>query len=192
MTKHRLWIDFETTGLDVHDDDAVEVYAVVTDQFNRPVAGEVESLIQPSPEALYRAITNQFVYPMHTANGLLDDIAHGLADDSLPDLHDVEEQIVTMLEEAGCTKGKVKLSGSGVGHFDLPFIQARMPRLAEWLTYYVHDVGNLRRGFEDETGRLLVRVNNDKTHRARQDVECHIAEDAAFKALFARSVKESA
>lgn len=184
-SRNLLWLDFESTGLDLHDDDALEVFAVVENSEGLQWGSAVESLVAPSDEALARAHGNQFVEPMHTVNGLFDDIEAARNAGTLPTLTQVETSIIAMLEETGSRKGRVTLAGSGVGHFDILFIQARMPELASWLTYFVHDIGVQRRAYaRANNGALLVRVNNDKTHRAKQDVECHLAEDAAFNALY--------
>lgn len=176
-----LWLDFESTGLDPNSDDPIEVAVILTDAEHQPIA-RYESVIVPREEALYRLILSPVVLEMHRANGLLDEVVAGKVTGTAKSLTQVEEDLLALLAEHSPTQ-EVTLSGSGVGHYDLPVILSRMPMLAECLTYFVNDVGTLRRAYIRSNGRPLTNANASKTHRAMDDIECHLAEGRAFHEL---------
>ena len=72
-----VWIDCEMTGLDLSADALIEVAVVVTDYELRPLGEGVDVLIRPPAAALERM--SDFVREMHTASGLLDELADGLS-----------------------------------------------------------------------------------------------------------------
>src|SRR5699024_8687453 len=80
--------------------------------------------------------------------------------------------------------GKVVLAGSGVSHFDSRVIRARMPHVQELLNYRQFDVGIMRIQYLHWTKTNLTDVNDDKTHRAMDDVRCHLKEAQAFRQFF--------
>jgi oligoribonuclease len=76
MTDPLVWIDCEMTGLDLTRDALVEVACIVTDGELNPVDEGVAVVIKPPPETLEQM--SDVVREMHTASGLLDELAGGV------------------------------------------------------------------------------------------------------------------
>lgn len=173
-----LWLDLETTGLDVERDEIVEVAVIGTDDDLNPIF-EFSEVCRPSKHSLYNELMS---LDFHAINGLASDVAT-----STQTIGDVENALLAELERiAGpVSRGSLILAGSGVGHFDRKFIAKHMHRLDQLLHYRPIDVGSARELFLRTQGRLHTEVNNLKTHRALDDVNCHLAEARAFAGMFA-------
>lgn len=171
-----LWMDLETTGDDPKDDVILEVGAILTDtDLNRLETFDwmVKDPLAKSKLANAPAVVQE----MHDLSGLslMVNSGYGVS------LGAVERDLV-----AGC-RGRLQegqtvvLAGSGVGHFDFPFVKKQMPALAELLAYYVIDVGVLRRSFEMwGHGDMLIEKGH-KPHRALEDAELHLREAQTIK-----------
>lgn len=166
MTHNWLWLDVETTGLDEHAGQLLEVAAAVVDDGalgSFEIIESVEAVILPAAEM----VMDPYVRAMHTKNGLLQAIAmgHGMA------LGDADEMIRAFVDQYLPPGEKVILAGDSV-HFDQRWIKAHLPGLAERLHHRVFDVTTLRQmarvwgpGFES--------TKSDK-HRALYDVQCSV------------------
>ncbi len=176
-----LWLDLETTGLSTLDgkDEIIEIGCILTTQY-LDVIGEFTSVVKPSSHAFDRLVANQFVWDMHTKSGLLDNLKDGHP------LHVVENDLIRWLGKVA-TCDRLTLAGSGVGAFDLPTLRVQMPKVAGGLNYYVIDVGVIRRAHEMWVGTPVSAANDAKTHRAMDDVRCHLEDGKAFAALWQRT-----
>src|SRR5260370_7019818 len=76
MTDRLVWIDCEMTGLDLIRDALVEIACIVTDGELNALDDGIDVLIKPPAEALDGM--HEVVRDMHTASGLLDELASGL------------------------------------------------------------------------------------------------------------------
>ena len=186
---HLLFTDLETTGLDPAHDEIIEAAFLLTTT-DLTVLAESEMLVRPSPAALHRLLADDQVAAMHNRNGLLRDLRAAdrpepAADtDHATSLRDAEQRVIDLLHAHSVRAGQLHIAGSGVAAFDKPFLARHMPRLHGLLHYAPIDVGVLRRTWSMWTGGDLVTVNQDKTHRAADDVRCHLAEATAFRRLF--------
>ncbi len=199
-----LWLDLESTGLDTSaGDEIIEIGCILTTDYLRTL-GEFAAVVKPSDTALSRLFDDQFLVDMHTANGLLDEIDGGRS------ITWVEHDLLAWLDSFGTSepdtnRRRIKASGydtdhvldvvipaspkftlacSGVGHFDLPTVREHMPRLAGRLNYFVLDVGVIRRAHEMWVSTPVSAANDAKTHRALDDVRCHLDEARAFQDLW--------
>lgn len=175
------FIDLETDGLPDGQDFSVvnilEMGMVVTNLALEPLAGYHEVVKMTKPAA-QRIAVNDYVKQMHTKNGLL----QASIKESQMTLAEVEQETLSVLKETGLSQGEFMLAGSGIASFDFPLIKLAMPELASWFTYYVLDVGILRRGHQILSGgrTFYSKVNESygdmKAHRAYADAEAHLKE----------------
>ena len=170
-------------GADTDGDEIVEVGVIGTTLDLKPLF-EVETMIAPTRRTLRRAGANPVVYGMMMANGLWGDLEAAIGTGLFPSLNSVETDLVALINRYSAPGAKVVLAGSGVGTFDSRFIKVQMPALAARLTYYPHDIGVLRREWKIATGHDLVDSDNNKTHRAFDDVLCHLEEARAYREVF--------
>lgn len=167
-----LWLDLETTGLDVNHDRILEVAAVLTDGDLR-VIESYHAVLKWSEEALEHLITEPEVWEMHSRNGLIDACTEASA--TLPD---VSGDLLRFLDDY--VDGKAILAGSGVAHFDLLWLREWLPRVAERLAYYTLDIGVVRRFLQIVVG-LPDEDRPQVPHRALNDVLLHIEEARAYR-----------
>ena len=161
-----LWLDLETTGLDPHTSQILEVAACVAD-LDRPfdASDTFEAVLSSS-------VTPDHVHPvvaeMHRKNGLWVACA-----ESRTTLLEVEERLVAMAggTQAADKEDRTTLAGSTVS-FDLGFIRVHMPRLASLLHYRVYDVSSVVL-FCRSLG--MTRPARSEAHRAMADVRESIA-----------------
>src|SRR5258708_19258128 len=84
MTDRLVWIDCEMTGLDLSRDALVEIACIVTDGELNALDEGIDVVIKPPAEAL--DTMHEVVRDMHTASGLLAELAGGL---TLAQAHDL-------------------------------------------------------------------------------------------------------
>ncbi|WIB65467.1 exonuclease domain-containing protein [Curtobacterium sp. MCBD17_040] len=184
MTEYLLHTDLETTGLDPATCSIVEVGAILTDA-NLNTLATMNMLVRPEQfTADGDVIWQPGAKELADLNGLADDVDAGLMDDTLVDVAAVEQGLLALIAAHVPEGATLLLAGSGVAKFDSRFIERYMPTLHRRLAYYPADVGILRRAYRRATGRDLTPVNEDKTHRAFDDVECHLEEARAFNQFF--------
>lgn len=170
------WVDLETTG-NRPEDHIIEVGAVLTDRelteidSVRLVIGATASQL----EGMEPLVVN-----MHTKNGLLAEV--GKSNIALPK---ADQLMAAWIKQY--TKGEhIPLAGSGVLHFDRPYIKKDLPEFNRYLSYWAYDVGVIRR-----TLRLwgidtwwADAASDGKNHRALDDVRGHIEEMRRYKMEF--------
>jgi oligoribonuclease len=175
-----LWVDLETTGSDeTRGDEILEIACIVTDKDLNEVKGEWQSLVRPSLIGQKRLVENDFVRKMHMENGLLAELTG-----ETPDISGVDYRLAEWLDKnfhRSLPIKKFTLAGSGVAHFDSRFIRGYMPRLSAQLNYFTIDVGVIRRSWREWVGTEVSNANEGKTHRAMDDIRCHLEEARAFQ-----------
>lgn len=171
-----LFLDLETTG-NGEEDEIIEVGCSLVETADWTEVGFYSHLVVPSPAAWDRMIANDVVHKMHESNGLIRDLmavdVPGAYSAEAID-RDVEQWLDIFLK--GETR-HIPYGGSGVEHFDRPYIRRQMPRLNKRITFWAYDAGTHRRTFR-LAGRpwLNGKTSADKTHRALADARFHAAE----------------
>lgn len=169
-----LWLDFETSGLDVDLDHVLEFACVLTEPFPGcerlwahhavlPLTPKAEARLTATPEAM----------AMHVRTGLLDESRFA----GPVTLDDIETAVIGALDNLGYPL--LQLVGTGVSHFDIHLIRRLMPRLYSRLYYGPLDVGQLRRWFR-VAGLSLPPETDNLAHRAMPDVERSMFEAGWF------------
>jgi len=135
MNDRMVWIDCEMTGLSLSDDALIEVAALVTDSELNVLGEGVDIVIRP-PERTLETMPD-VVRQMHTASGLLDELAEGTT------LADAEAQVLAYVREHVKEPGKAPLCGNSVGT-DRGFLSRDMPALEDYLHYRIVDVSSVK------------------------------------------------
>ncbi|MDO5727082.1 MAG: oligoribonuclease [Bowdeniella nasicola] len=130
-----VWIDCEMTGLDLAQDELVEVAVVVTDSQLTPLDGGIDVLIKPSASAL--AGMSDFVKRMHTTSGLLDDLTHAGT------LAEANTEIMAYLRSHLPEPKVAPLAGNSVST-DRAFLEKGLPEVANHLHYRTIDVSSFK------------------------------------------------
>ena len=135
MNDRMVWIDCEMTGLSLSEDALIEVAALVTDSELNVLGEGVDIVIRPPERAL--ETMPDVVRQMHTASGLLDELAEGTT------LADAEAQVLAYVREHVKEPGKAPLCGNSVGT-DRGFLSRDMPALEDYLHYRIVDVSSVK------------------------------------------------
>lgn len=184
-----VWVDLETTGLDVDTTLLLEVAAVGTRDDLTPV-WEFQAVTQPDEPVRWDTL-HPAVIEMHEANGLRASIDRG---DGLP-VDIVAEGLCTVIDQwchgSERTKGLPVLAGSSVGGFDLPIMRRCLPAVVHERRLFRGgnrsiDVSSIKEvahrwGWRDVMPSLEAPESDDKRHRALADVYATIAEAAHYR-----------
>jgi len=135
MTDQLVWIDCEMTGLDVAHDALIEIACIVTDGQLTAVDDGVDLVIKPPAEALDQM--PEVVREMHTASGLLDELASGIT------LAEAQEKVLAYVRSHVQESRKVPLCGNSIAT-DRTFIARDMPELDAFLHYRMVDVSSIK------------------------------------------------
>ncbi|PJE94121.1 oligoribonuclease [Streptomyces carminius] len=168
MNDHMVWIDCEMTGLSLSDDALIEVAALVTDSELNVLGDGVDIVIRPPAEAL--DTMPEVVRAMHTASGLLDELAGGTT------LQEAEQRVLEYVRKYVPEPGRAPLCGNSVGT-DRGFLMRDMPTLEGYLHYRIVDVSSVkelaRRWYPKAYYNSPEKSGN---HRALADIRESIAE----------------
>lgn len=179
-----VWIDTETTGLDPVHDLLLEIAVVVTDN-DLTELGASAVVIAPEhgpTDAVARM--DRFVVDMHTANGLVEDIA---APAALPVQRAdaaIASTIDTLTEGA---EGPFILGGNSITH-DRAFLAQQAPLTFSRLHYRSMDVSSIeqdlrRDGFADQVAAWRASATPSGGHRALGDIRDSIRQLASLREI---------
>ena len=135
MTDRLVWIDCEMTGLDLARDALIEIACLVTDGDLAILDEGVDLVIKPPAEALDHML--DVVREMHTASGLLDELASGVT------LAEAQDQVLAYVRGHIAEPRKVPLCGNSIAT-DRSFLARDMPMLDAYLHYRMVDVSSVK------------------------------------------------
>ena len=135
MNDRLVWIDCEMTGLDIERDALVEIACLVTDGELALLDDGVDLVIKPPAEAVDQMV--DVVRDMHTASGLLEELAAGVT------LAEAQEQVLRYVRGHIAEPRKVPLCGNSIAT-DRTFIARDMPELDTYLHYRMVDVSSIK------------------------------------------------
>ncbi|UCM90231.1 oligoribonuclease [Streptomyces marincola] len=168
MNDRMVWIDCEMTGLSLADDALIEVAALVTDSELNVLGDGVDVVIRPPAAALESM--PEVVRAMHTASGLLDELAAGTT------LREAEDLVLDYIRRHAPEAGKTPLCGNSIGT-DRGFLARDMPRLETHLHYRVIDVSSVKELARRWYPRAYFNSpEKSGNHRALADIRESIAE----------------
>src|SRR5215471_16679848 len=135
MTDRLVWIDCEMTGLDLERDALIEIACLVTDGSLDLLDEGIDLVIKPPPEALDQM--EDVVREMHTASGLLNELASGVT------LAEAQDQVLGYVRKHVSEPRRVPLAGNSIAT-DRVFIARDMPELDAFLHYRMVDVSSIK------------------------------------------------
>jgi oligoribonuclease len=135
MTDQLVWIDCEMTGLNLATDALVEIACIVTDGELNALDEGIDVVIKPPAEALDEM--PEIVREMHTASGLLAELASGLT------LAEAQELVLAYVRQHVPESRKVPLCGNSIAT-DRAFLARDMPELDNFLHYRMIDVSSIK------------------------------------------------
>lgn len=169
-----VWIDCEMTGLDLENDELVEIAVVVTDFELRVLDPGFQVVIKPNDSAL--ANMNDFVTDMHTSSGLIEEIPLGVS------LADAEAQTLAYIKRFVPLERKAPLAGNTIGT-DRMFLAKYMPEIDQWLHYRNVDVSSIKELSRRWYPRVFFQApSKDGGHRALADILESIRELRYYRA----------
>lgn len=175
--KYLCWLDLETTALDPHDGEIIEIACVITD-LDSNVRSTFQELCEPSVKALTEM--DPVIIQMHEDNGLFADLNRS----TTPTWDDIQADFELFLNDF---PGPLILSGYGVSHMEAQWLPVHFkPEICDRFVYYHYDVSILR--------RLVKHVRPDKAlpkderHRALADVYAAIYEWRFYAKLMAEGL----
>jgi len=116
-----VWLDLETTGLDVNNCQIIEVGVIISNEKFEKLE-TYEAVVNPG-----RVSYEDGAIGFHKKSGLFDEVAGGKS------LGDVEEELLALIMRYEPTKKRAYLAGNSV-HFDRTFLTKYMPTVIEHLT----------------------------------------------------------
>jgi len=135
VTDRLVWIDCEMTGLDLTHDALVEIACIITDGELNQLDEGIDLIIKPPAEALDHM--PELVREMHTASGLLNELAGGMT------LAEAQDQVLTYVRGYVPEPRKAPLCGNSIAT-DRAFLARDLPRLDEHLHYRMIDVSSIK------------------------------------------------
>src|SRR3954470_24110968 len=123
------------TGLDLQRDALIEVAVLVTDSQLNVLGDGVDVVIACPDEAL--ATMPDVVREMHTASGLLDELAHGVS------MEQAQQMVLDYVHALVPEPRRAPLAGNTVGT-DRGFLARDMPELEQYLHYRIIDVSSVK------------------------------------------------
>lgn len=150
------------TGLDVENDELVEVAVVITDFELRILDPGFSIVIKPSPTALEGM--SEFVRAMHVESGLMEEIPNGVP------LAEAEFAVNEYILRFVPTPGQAPLAGNTIG-MDRAFLARYMPRVDGHLHYRNVDVSSVKELSRRWFPRIYFNAPaKDGGHRALPDI----------------------
>jgi oligoribonuclease len=163
-----VWVDCEMTGLDLINDELVEVAALVTDANLNVLGDGIDVLIKPSPGALEQM--GDFVRTMHESSGLLAALDSGLS------MAEAEERVLQYVRTFVPEPRKAPLAGNTIGT-DRAFLALHMAEFEQFVHYRNVDVSSIKELVRRWYPRVYYSAPaKSGNHRALADIQESIEE----------------
>jgi oligoribonuclease len=154
-----LWVDIETTGLNVETDVILEVAMIATDNDLNEL-GSIEVVIQQPQEVLDNM--NDWCKKQHGGSGLTKRCL-----ESTTTLEEATQKLLDFVKQHFAERS-VPMAGSSVG-FDRKFLERYMPSVEKYTFYRNIDVSTLLEIYKRKNP-LLIPESGPTTHRAMDDI----------------------
>lgn len=171
-----VWVDLETTGLDVadnmtgmHKHRILEIGIHITDKNLNIIDDGFQVVIHHSKEDML-PLMNDYVINMHTTSGLFDRI-----EESSVTIQEAEQMAIDYIKSFNIKFGSSPICGNSIG-FDSNFINAQMPELAKVFHYRKLDVSSFKILAWHQFPKEAEQVVKQMKHRGLEDIQESIAE----------------
>lgn len=171
-----VWIDIETTGLDVEDKmqgiqkhKILEIGMHITDSNYNIIDPGFEIVIHHKKEDVEKVLS-PYVKEMHEKNGLLKRV-----ESSLYNLKDAEQMMIFYLKQYNVEPKSSPICGNSVT-LDANFLNATMPEFMSLLHYRKIDVSSLKEIAARRYPEVASLVQKKQTHRGLDDIKESISE----------------
>ncbi len=164
-----VWLDLETSGIDVETKAILEVAMIITDKNLNVIAEGPELVIYQSDQVLEKL--DSWCKKQHRASGLIDEVRR-----SSVSLEQAESELVSFASQY-CPPRACPLCGNAIC-FDRRFVIRYMPHLNALLSYRNVDVSTIKELVGRWYPEKLAGIGNSKTskHRALSDIHESIGE----------------
>lgn len=176
MKDRMLFLDMETTGLDVTDDLPLEVgLALVTKEMS--VEASVSVLINPKSFGIpsrdeLEGYCDDIVKDMHNKNGLLDDLYKVSAEVPCLLLPDAQVYLLDWLKRNGIPEGGLPMAGGNIANFDRPFLKEFLLPVEKWFHYRNIDISTIKELCRQYNPRIFENAPKKKhDHRVLADIQ---------------------
>lgn len=169
-----VWIDIETTGLDVENNRIIEIATIITDKELNILAEGPNLVIHQSNEILNAM--GEWCTKQHGNSGLTHESRMSYITES-----QAEEEILAFIQQY-VAENEAPLCGNSV-HFDRKFLEKYMPKLSNFLHYRNIDVSTVRELMTRWTCFFDIMLTNKKppVHRSLADIKMSIKELQLYK-----------
>ena len=174
-----LWLDLETTGLDVETRVIVEIATIVTDR-ELNVLEEGPDLVIHHPSDTLEHL-DEWCRDQHGKSGLLDAVRA-----SSVSLAEAERQTLEFVERH-CPPQACPLCGNSIC-FDRRFIMRYMPHLNAHLNYRNVDVSSIKELAYRWYPSAMKKQEKDSPHRAMDDIRASIEELRMYRRTVFRTL----
>lgn len=130
-----LWIDLETTGLDVQSCHILQIACILTD-FNTSIFHSLPEINIKTNEQILKDM-DSWCQNQHNNSGLIEKVKK-----SETTILDAENQIIKFLENHTKNEDTIYIAGNSV-HFDKKFIDYHLSTLSKKLDYRIIDVSSI-------------------------------------------------
>ena len=185
-----IWLDFEADGNNPEFCHVIEVGVIATGKNTDEEFFTIDTMVVDGDinETIATIEGNPELVKMHGDNGLLADLK--LVRDGKKEaitIEELDQHLYNLVKTHNRSNHKLRISGSGVAHYDHPVIKRKMPLTASLLHFYARDIGHVRREFAEAVGHDLIDINSHKSHRAFDDITDHLNESRAFRDYFRKA-----
>ncbi len=169
--KNLIWIDLETTGLDLKEDKIIEIAILVTDT-NLKILDEegYVGFVKISQKDI--ELMNKKVFKMHSRNGVIENCVK-----SEFTLEEIDRESVKYLRQF-VKENESPLCGNNI-FFDRAFIDFNMSLLSNFLHYRNIDVTTVKQ--LSQIWKNDIYDKDDSTHEALDDIRASIEEMRYYK-----------
>lgn len=180
-----IWIDCEMTGLDIKNDNIIEICCIITDGNLKIIDGEgYESTVYVPKEKLDSM--NEWCINQHNKSGLVDKILSN----PQQTLSKVQDELFTYIKKYIDEPRKGILAGNSV-HMDKFFMMKEFPEVIDYLHYRLIDVSTVMEiGWRHNGDLMKCFPKKNGSHTAKSDILESIEQLRWYKNNYLKSTKE--